>query len=541
MFLPGIFSIPTTDRDEALYAQATKQMVQTNDYSKVKFQNRARHLKPPGIYWLQALSVKSFSSPDSTAMWPYRMVSTIGATIAVLGTFFLFADALGLAVAGLGAAFLAVSLLTSIEVHIANTDSMLLACMVLMQGGLWRAYREVQSNERISKSAFFLFWVAMAGGVLIKGITPLVGFLTLFGLCWFDKSWQIWRFLKPLKGIGLFIVLTLLWLVPVSIAGHSNFLWDMISGDVLPKLTSGQQSHGAWPGYYLMLLPLLLMPASLMLPEIYKFVLTHFSLHSNEPRNERTIKLFVRFSVSWVLFTWIVFALIPTKLPQYIWPLFPALGLLAALSLLTGVRYYSGKRHVVQCYQIVWLLYIFALAVLLVIYPHRLNGVYSLQSILAGSTLFFLALLVWAFHRMGKIKTTAALMILMSMLSLPVVFCQVLPKLKSMWLSEKVLVRLQSTGAIKNITAKNPLLATGYTEPSLVFLVGTKKVKMVGLKALAHDLKVHQYGLLLQKQWREFGTFAKSAKVDIKTISKAYGFRYNGGHWQTIVIVERTA
>ena len=110
-----------------------------------------------------------------------------------------------------------------------------------------------------------------------------------------------------------------------------------------------------------------------------------------------------------------------------------------------------------------------------------------------------------------------------------------------MWLSEKVLVRLQSTGAIKNITAKNPLLATGYTEPSLVFLVGTQKVKMVGLKALAHDIKKHQYGLLLQKQWREFDGFAKSAQIDIKTISKAYGFRYNGGHWQTIIIVERTA
>ena len=32
-FLPGFFQIPPVDRDEAYFAQATKQMIETGDYS----------------------------------------------------------------------------------------------------------------------------------------------------------------------------------------------------------------------------------------------------------------------------------------------------------------------------------------------------------------------------------------------------------------------------------------------------------------------------------------------------------------------------
>ena len=53
-FLPGIFSIPPIDRDEARFAQATKQMVETGDYIDIRFQDEVRYKKPAGIYWLQA-------------------------------------------------------------------------------------------------------------------------------------------------------------------------------------------------------------------------------------------------------------------------------------------------------------------------------------------------------------------------------------------------------------------------------------------------------------------------------------------------------
>ena len=39
LFLPGFFNIPPIDRDEARFAQATKQMVETGDFVDIRFQD----------------------------------------------------------------------------------------------------------------------------------------------------------------------------------------------------------------------------------------------------------------------------------------------------------------------------------------------------------------------------------------------------------------------------------------------------------------------------------------------------------------------
>ena len=38
LFIPGFFTIPPIDRDEARFAQATKQMVESGDYVDIRFQ-----------------------------------------------------------------------------------------------------------------------------------------------------------------------------------------------------------------------------------------------------------------------------------------------------------------------------------------------------------------------------------------------------------------------------------------------------------------------------------------------------------------------
>src|SRR5205807_3805502 len=97
LYLPGISAIPALDRDEARFAQATRQMLETGDFLRIRFQDEARNKKPAGIYWLQAVSVSAFSTPAATAIWPYRLPSLLGGIAAVLLTFgigaALFADA----------------------------------------------------------------------------------------------------------------------------------------------------------------------------------------------------------------------------------------------------------------------------------------------------------------------------------------------------------------------------------------------------------------------------------------------------------------
>ena len=63
VILPGIAAMPVTDRDEARFAQASKQMLETGDLIDIRFQDQPRWKKPVGIYWLQAASAKVRSRP----------------------------------------------------------------------------------------------------------------------------------------------------------------------------------------------------------------------------------------------------------------------------------------------------------------------------------------------------------------------------------------------------------------------------------------------------------------------------------------------
>ena len=57
--LPGLIAMPVLDRDEARFAEATAQMLETGDFVSINFQDAPRYKKPVGIHWLQALAVVS--------------------------------------------------------------------------------------------------------------------------------------------------------------------------------------------------------------------------------------------------------------------------------------------------------------------------------------------------------------------------------------------------------------------------------------------------------------------------------------------------
>src|SRR5258708_2888182 len=91
LFLPGFFNIPPIDRDEARFAQATKQMVESGDFVDIRFQDDVRYKKPVGIYWMQSAVVETATALGlqraQVRVWLYRVPSLIGAVGAVLLTY----------------------------------------------------------------------------------------------------------------------------------------------------------------------------------------------------------------------------------------------------------------------------------------------------------------------------------------------------------------------------------------------------------------------------------------------------------------------
>src|SRR6202041_3529019 len=140
LYVPGIAAIPVLDRDEARFAQATRQMLETGDFLHIRFQDEARNNKPAGIYWLQAAAVGALSTPRSTAIWPYRVPSLIAATLAAVFTFTFGAKLLRRDAALISAVLLACALGVVAEAHIAKTDAALLAATAAGQGALGLVY-----------------------------------------------------------------------------------------------------------------------------------------------------------------------------------------------------------------------------------------------------------------------------------------------------------------------------------------------------------------------------------------------------------------
>src|ERR1700732_4757064 len=126
LFLPGFFNIPPIDRDEARFAQATKQMVESADFVDIRFQDEVRYKKPVGVYWLQAAAVETASALGlpraQVRVWLYRVPSLIGAIGAVLLTYWTalaFVTRRGGVLAGL---ILCSSMLLGAEARLPQTD-----------------------------------------------------------------------------------------------------------------------------------------------------------------------------------------------------------------------------------------------------------------------------------------------------------------------------------------------------------------------------------------------------------------------------------
>jgi 4-amino-4-deoxy-L-arabinose transferase-like glycosyltransferase len=147
-FLPGFFQLPPIDRDEARFAQATKQMVESGDYVDIRFQDEVRYKKPVGIYWLQAAVVNSadmLGLPQArSTIWLYRVPSLLGALGAVLLTYWTALAFVSRRAALLAGLMLATSILLGVEARLAKTDAMLLATILAAMGALARVYLDAR-------------------------------------------------------------------------------------------------------------------------------------------------------------------------------------------------------------------------------------------------------------------------------------------------------------------------------------------------------------------------------------------------------------
>ena len=517
LYLPGQAALPPTDRDESRFVQASRQMLESDDYLRIRFQDEPRNKKPAGIYWLQAASVDLLSSPASTAMWPYRLPSMLGALAAVLLTFAFGQAWIGREAAFAGAALLAASLGITIEAHLAKTDAVLLATVVAAQGALGEIYRRSRRDEPTGTALPLLFWVAQGVGLLIKGpITPLVSVLAGGALAAADRDARWLGRLRFLWGVPLMLLIAGPWLVAITVATDGGFASESVGKDLLGKLIHGQESHGAPPGYFLVLALVTFWPGSFALASAARLAW----------RERRDIA--VRFIIAWLVPFWVLLELVPTKLPHYVLPAYPALALLAGRALADGAR-----RHWTDLVTwSLWGLVALALCAVLVAVPIHFGGgaaplaaaMVAIAVALAGWQLRSL----WLGHRRAWFGTAAALMLWAA------AFGIVAPGIDALWLS-------RSAAALVNDQnrAERPVVVAGYAEPSVVFLLGTATKLSGAAEAAAIVSKLPDTLVLVSnREDAAFRAALEHSGISVDSLGEVSGLNYSNGRAVTLTLYE---
>jgi 4-amino-4-deoxy-L-arabinose transferase-like glycosyltransferase len=527
LYLPGLASLPVTDRDEARFAQATRQMLETRDFIAIRFQDEARNKKPAGIYWLQAAAVTLFSDSASNAIWPYRIPSLLGATAASLLTFAMGAALVGRKAAFLGAALLAASLGLVVEAHLAKTDAVLLAYTTAAQLAIGQIYLDARRGGRGDRRIAALFWVALALAILVKGpVAPVLAGLTIAALSIASRDGRWLRWLHPIVGLILLGIIVVPWLVAISSATGGAFLSESLGSDFLGKLIGAQESHGAPPLYYLALLAVTFWPGTLFLgPAI--------AWGWQQRRDVAT-----GFLIAWVVPFWIVLELVPTKLPNYVLPAYPGLALLAGSALVAGG---DGKfrswRKLDQSLMLIWAAVTLGLAAALLIGPALYgNGVALAGIIAAGIAVVFGARTLRAAWRSIAPPLSARTMVL-ALLALPLGFEFVAPQLDQLWLSREAAALVAGAGVARDV----PVAATGYAEPSLVFMLGTKTL-FAPADAVAAYLTTARGAVALVEE-REDAAFRAGLAARgwaPRPIGEASGLDYSNGRKMKLVLYGAT-
>ena len=456
--LPGLFALPVVDRDEARFAQSTAQMLESGDFVAIDYQDQARSQEPVLIHWLQAASVALVSHAEARQIWAYRIPSLLGAMLAAAACAW-GAEALFGAVPGLVAgAMLGASMLLSTEASLATTDAVLCGLVTLSMAAFARIYAASKGEFIAGWRTRLLFWLGLALAMLDKGpVAPMIVILALGGLAIWDRGAPWARSMGWTWGILLICAIGGPWAMAITVRTDGGYWTGVIAGETAKIV--GEAGHFHWPGFHTVLAPFLFFPAAALLPA------------AGAEAWAARAQSGVRVGLAWLVPAWLVFELLPTKLPHDILPLYGALAWLGAFALtrsLAGWSRWAGAG--------LSLIAGIGLTIATVVVAHRFGAPGALWIAVFAGVLAILAGLAGGavlLTRYGLVALAAAGVL--GIAAHAVVIAGVAPRLTSLWTSAEVVAaidraKLDPLGGL----IPGPVTVVGYAEPSLVFALGTE-------------------------------------------------------------------
>ncbi|HEX3700781.1 MAG TPA: glycosyltransferase family 39 protein [Phenylobacterium sp.] len=519
--LPGLIAAPPLDRDESRFAQATAQMLETGDFVVIRYQDEPRFKKPVGIHWLQAASVRLLSSPEARDIWAYRVPSLLGAMLAAAACAWGASAFFGAEAGLISGALLGATFMLSTEAMIAKTDAVLCGTTTLAMAALGRIYAASRDGPPIGRLTPMVFWLAMGVAILVKGpVGPMVALLAMIALAVADRRPAWLGRLNWYWGLILVLIIVGPWAGAVTVATDGGFWSQALAGDLAPKLIGGQETHGAPPGYHTLLAPLLMFPMTLMLPA------------AAVVGWRRRAEPGVRFALAWLVPTWIVFELLPTKLVHYTLPTFGAVCWLAAAALAEPI----GRRvRLVGAVlaALVGALLTLAVFVLMTSYGSGPEIPFGLPA----AMLLFAAGFTGAYMLLKDQPLPAVATALgLGVLGHAALLAGLAPRLDQLWLSRRTEAAMAKAQLLpRQGVADAPVTVAGYAEPSLVFALGTE-TELGGPDDAAEAIVEHRPAVVEGRQDPAFRQALAADHVSAQEVAEVKGLDYSDGHRMTLRI-----
>jgi len=472
------------DADEPIYTEIAREMTVTGDWLTLHLNNERWFCHPPLYMWLTAITSNIFGWSEFAA----RFWSALFGLMIIMLVFLLGRALYNSEAAFWGGVFLLTSLQFFIHSRLAHLDTAFVFFMTLSLYFFWLGYKH---NEKF----YWAMWLSMGGATLAKGPAGLVlpGVVILLFLLLARDLGRLRR-MKFISGIFIYLMIGAPWYVAESIINGRKFI-DMVFlfFTIERVLKPIMNQSGPWWYYFACYIPgffpwIVLLPGSFWYFKIDK-----------ENRKPSLLLLV------WILFSFVFFSLVQTKLPNYILFIYPPSALLVShfwSSFLSGVNSEKIKRkmrkHIIFA-ALVLIIFSTFLVIAFIILAQKKYPVEFIQSSqylwMLGSTLLVFPIIAFIlfFRKQSFFAPIISFMMILIFLQivhlLPVIVDKPFYKpIKHIALK------------IKSIIKPEDKLATPFRGGSILFYSGHHVIYLKGIKMQADFLSSSERVFLVTSQ-----------------------------------------
>jgi 4-amino-4-deoxy-L-arabinose transferase-like glycosyltransferase len=319
-------SAPLFDVDEGAFSEATREMLHSGDWLHTTLNGEPRFDKPIGVYWFQAVSVSLLGVNE----FAFRLTSALSAWLWAMALVHFSLPRLGRKTAAGAGVILATCLGAMAIGRAATADALLNLLLTLTALDAWRWLSESK------RGALRRAYAWMGAGLLVKGPVAVVvpgAALVLWLACslpWREALRRLGRTVADGWGWLLLLVISVPWYVYAIHRDGQAFIDGFFVRHNLARYSSPLEHHSGSLLYYVVVLPLLLLPWTPLLASVLLRVRDHW----RDPMQ--------RFMLIWCGFVLVFFSLSGTKLPHYVLYGSSPVVILMAMALAKD----SGKQRV---------------------------------------------------------------------------------------------------------------------------------------------------------------------------------------------------